>query len=130
VRSSREAGLALDHAVVVDPQQLDRFLGICIGSDVQRRPTRVWMDVMRSGPAESDEFVAYPAREGNIGLVAAMHMTDRPTIQHEIRFAILAGGRGDPGPAGDLVPDALRSPVCIGTHWARFLVGFHCRLTV
>jgi hypothetical protein len=107
---------ALDDAVVVDPQQLDRFVSVRIGSDVQRGPTRVWMDVVWSGPAEGDEFVADPARERNVSFVAAMHMSDRTTIHDEIRFAILAGSCGDPRPASDRAPNALSSLMCIDVH--------------
>jgi hypothetical protein len=107
---------ALDDAVVVDPQQLDRFVSVRVGSDVQSGPTRVWVDVVWSGPADGDEFVADPARERNVSLVAAMHMSDRTTIYDEVRFAILAGSCGDPRPAGDRAPNALSSLICIDVH--------------
>jgi hypothetical protein len=109
-------GGALDDAVVVDPQQFDRFLGVCIGSDVQGGPTRVWVDVVWSGSADGDEFVADPARERNVGLVAAMHVTDRTTMHDEVCLAILAGGCGDSRPAGGLAPDALSSLICTDAH--------------
>jgi hypothetical protein len=74
------------------------------------------MDVVWSGPAGGDEFVADPARERNVGLVAAMHMTNRTTVDDEVRLAIVAGGCRNPTPAGDLTPDALSSPICVDAH--------------
>jgi hypothetical protein len=74
------------------------------------------MDVVWSGPAEGDKFIPDPARERNVSLVAAMHMTDRTTIHDEIRLAILAGGLCDARPTDDLAPDALGSIICMDAH--------------
>jgi len=70
--------------------------------------------VVRSGRRR--RVVADLTGERNVGLVAAMHMTDRTTTHYEICLTVLAVGCGHPTPAGDLAPDALSSLLCLDAH--------------
>jgi hypothetical protein len=85
------SALARCDTVVVESQKLDGCACVAVVPDVERRPTRIRINVMRPGAPSGHELVTNAAGIRDVGLVPTVHVPDRAVSDDEVRLREVAG---------------------------------------